>query len=197
MKTHLLFLIITLLTCALKADTRHMHSIYAILELDDPLSKDDRAMIKSVKGFLKWYKKNYTQANSFRMTQPDLQGNYQVRMSACEGYLAFLKQSTYISDSYLNHWRQYFKDRDKGFQETPQDEGPPEGFDYDLVLGTQEPDLIFNAVDNLKFIVAKHQNDIAVLEMMGEWRYYIDMIKENGKWMISNIRITDDDSIAE
>jgi hypothetical protein len=144
-------------------------------------------MIQSVKGFLHWYKINYSKANSFKFTYEDNQGNYQVNLIACKDYLQYLKNSGFISDEYVTLWMKYFDDKAAYLKENLQNEGPPEGFDFDLVLISQEPDLIFNAVEKLDFVLLDLKENKAVLQMSGEWMYDIDMTKENGKWMIDYI----------
>ena len=53
-----------------------------------------------------------------------------------------MKSSGFVSDGYLDVFRDYFKQADEAFRKDPINEGPPPGFDYDIVLLTQEPDLV-------------------------------------------------------
>jgi hypothetical protein len=66
-------------------------------------------------------------------------------------------------------------------------EGPPEGFEFDLVLITQEPELVLNAIDEKQFSVTENNGTKAVLQMGGEDGYDFDMEKINGRWMIAYI----------
>lgn len=150
-------------------------------------SSDTIAMIETVKGFLKWYKENYKQANSFGFTYQDKQGNYHVSISQGEEYLNFLKSSAYISDKYVDAWLKYFKDKAQYLEENLQNEGPPEGFEFDLVLITQEPELVLNEINNLQFAVSENDGSKAILQIAGQFGYDFELIKENGKWMIEYI----------
>jgi len=150
-------------------------------------TSDTLLMIQTVKEFLHWYKINYKQANSFGFTYQDKQGNYQVSISQGEEYLKFLKSSGFISEKYVEAWYKYFKDKAQYLQENLQNEGPPEGFEFDLVLITQEPELVLNEINNLQFVVLENTGDKAILQIVGELGYDFELIKENGKWMIEYI----------
>ncbi|MBK8699251.1 MAG: hypothetical protein IPN29_06760 [Saprospiraceae bacterium] len=154
---------------------------------------DSSQMVTSIKGFLTWYKKNYKKANSFGLTGVDGGGNYIVNATGCKQYLAFLKSSGYISDTYTTLWQTYFNSKEEAFTINPQNEGPPEGFDFDLVLITQEPELIWNAIPKLKFRIIEHHGNKALIEMTGEWIYEIDLSKNKGKWQIDYIATTNFD----
>ncbi|MBK9150952.1 MAG: hypothetical protein IPM26_08085 [Saprospiraceae bacterium] len=168
------------------ASTDAITAIPAIQEEAD-LSNDTLAMIHTVKSFLHWYKDNYSRANSFGFTYQDKQGNYHVAMGECEAYLAYLKSSSYISDTYTALWKQYFMDKAAYLEENLSPEGPPEGFEFDLVLITQEPELVLKAIDQKQFSVTENNGTKAVLQMGGEEGYDFDMEKVNGKWMIAYI----------
>jgi hypothetical protein len=72
-------------------------------------------------------------------------------------------------------------------EENLQKEGPPDGFEFDLVLITQEPELVLNEINNLQFMVSEKNGDKAMLQIVGELGYDFELIKENGKWMIAYI----------
>ncbi len=149
-------------------------------------SNDKLEMIKTVKGFLHWYKKNYTKANSFGFTYQDRNGNFQVSTTQGLEYLKFLKSSGFISQKYVDVWLKYFMDKAQYLKENPQNEGPPEGFEFDLVLITQEPELVFKEIEKMTFTVTEKKGDKAILQING-LGYNIDLVKESGKWMIEYI----------
>lgn len=144
-------------------------------------------MQETVKDFLRWYKTHYTKANSFGFTYQDKQGNFHVSIAQGEEYLNFLKSSGYIADKYVELWLQYFKDKALYLEENPQNEGPPEGFEFDLVLITQEPELMLNEIENLQFAVSENNGEKAILQVAGNWGYDFEMTKVNGKWLIEYI----------
>ncbi len=150
-------------------------------------SNDTLNMIQTIKGFLHWYKQNYKKANSFKFTYEDKPGNYQVNLKDGENYLQYLKSSGYISDEYISLWMKYFTDKASYLKENLQNEGPPEGFEFDLILITQEPELILNAIEKLEFVVLEAKNNKAVMQISGDGMYNIDMTKKKGKWKIDYI----------
>lgn len=149
-------------------------------------SNDKLEMIKTVKGFLHWYKKNYTKSNSFGFTYQDRNGYFQVSTTQGLEYLKFLKSSGFISQKYVDVWLKYFMDKAQYLKENPQNEGPPEGFEFDLVLITQEPELVFKEIEKMTFTVTEKKGDKAILQI-NVLGYNIDLVKESGKWMIEYI----------
>ncbi len=148
---------------------------------------DTMMLQKTIKGFLTWYKVNYAKANGFKLTYADAKGNYQVDSKECEKYLQFLKSSGHISESYIVDWRKYFDSKVEYFKDNIQNEGPPEGFSMDLVLITQEPELILNAIDKLKFKTKEIDDSSAVIEVTGESMYEFELSKKDGLWKIDYI----------
>jgi hypothetical protein len=149
--------------------------------------KEAMLQVNTVKSFLKWYNGNYTKANVFAFTGLNQLGNYIVDQASCEQYLQFLKSSGYISDTYVLEWRKFFQSKTQYFKEFPQNEGPPYGFDVDLVLLTQEPELILEAIDKLKFKIKQRSAKTAIVEVVGEFSYDFELSWVKGKWKIDYI----------
>lgn len=150
---------------------------------------DSTQIVHTIQSFLKWYKINYRKSSEFRLVGTDKNGNYFVNKKNCKKYLKHLKSSGLISDVYINHWNQYFSEMDKNFRENPQNEGPPEGFDYDLVTDTQEPDLLYNAGDQLQFHIQQIEKNHAVIITSDIWNHRFALSKSGGKWRIDSINV--------
>jgi len=187
MKISTLLLIIILLSCKSKPETIEITTQTESIVSSEVSTNDTLAMQETVKAFLRWYKTNYTKANSFGYTYQDKQGNFHVSVAQGEEYLKFLKSSGYIAAKYVELWLQYFKDKADYLEKNLQNEGPPEGFEFDLVLITQEPELMLNEIDNLQFAVSERNGDKAILQVAGHWGYDFELTKENGKWLIEYI----------
>lgn len=163
-------------------------TLRASAEVSLELSKNDTlAIIDNIKAFLIWYKNNYLKVNEFEFTSSDSTGNYVVNTKECEKYLQYLKSSELISEDYIQEWRKYFSSRKEYFIDNPQNEGPAEGFDMDLVLITQEPELILDAIDKLEFKAIEINSNNAVMQVNGEFMYNFEMSKKEGKWKIDYI----------
>ena len=152
-----------------------------------PVLDDITAMKNTAKSFLLWYRANYREANKFKFTSTDKNGNYQVNDAECKAFLKFLHSSSFVSDIYVTTWQKYFDDKARNFKQFPQAQGAPEGFDNDLVLMTQEPKTIFKALDKMKFAVTEHTSKTGIVKILGEWGYDIEMSKKDGKWKIDYI----------
>lgn len=187
MRTHFFVIFIALFIANLHAECLNSDDKKINVSHIGSINNDSLRMIQTVTGFLHWYKANYTEANSFGFTFQDKKGNYQVSISQSKKYLEFLKSSGFISEKYVIAWLKYFKDKAQYLQENLQNEGPPEGFEFDLVLITQEPELVLNNINNLQFVIVENSRSKAILQVIGEFSYDFELIKENGKWMIEYI----------
>ncbi|MVM38001.1 hypothetical protein GO730_11015 [Spirosoma sp. HMF3257] len=113
--------------------------------------------------------------------------NYSVNAKNGERYLAYLKSSRLLTDKYLNEWRTYFKERQAGFQASPQNEGPPTGFEYDLVMLSQDVDQQLNSLKSLKINSVKiRQNRASVTFFLLE-DYEFRLVRQNNRWLINEI----------
>ncbi|MBK9270350.1 MAG: hypothetical protein IPM48_02040 [Saprospiraceae bacterium] len=150
-------------------------------------AEDSIQAIWQVRNFLKWYAQNYKKASSFQLV--DQSGNYTVKMDQCMAFLDFLKSSEMVSDTFLESWKEYFIEWQQRYQINPQDEGPPEGFDHDLVLLSQEPELIFQAIDSLELSIIELQENRSLVRIRGNWNYLIALSRENELWKMDAISI--------
>ncbi|MDQ3142365.1 MAG: hypothetical protein M3Q56_08995 [Bacteroidota bacterium] len=191
-----LFLTLILL-CFIVSDSNSKVVGKVINTIEDAKSigveNDSLSIFKTVNKFLQWYKVNYKVANAFKFTFTDSKGNYQVNMKECNKYLAYLQSSLFISDTYVQEWKKYFEMKVEYFAAYPMKEGPPEGFDVDLILMTQEPELVLNNIKNLPMKIAELTPDKAILHIEADYGYEIDLSRVSGKWKIDYISPLNDD----
>jgi hypothetical protein len=160
------------------------------------VKKDSGLIVNRVYGFIKWYKINYKQINNFPLTYVDASNNYQVNLINCDKYLAQLKSSKFISQEYIRLWREYFQSKAENFKTNVQNEGPPEGFDFDFVLHSQEPELIFQGLEKLKYTIEEMNNSKAVIIVHTEWedwKYAVELSKIKNLWYIDYISLKEPD----
>lgn len=96
----------------------------------------------AVKTYLGWYAAHHDEFNPNFITGgfPDTTSFYAVSMPVAEDWLARLRQSGHFSAAYVQDWRSYISSYADTLQKHPQNDGPPEGFSYDLLMLSQEPD---------------------------------------------------------
>lgn len=125
------------------------YSIIASLIFIAACSSSDKQIkepSETVISFLKWYTENMKTVGNINMVNNN--GNmivdstklYSVNFDSTEKYLAALKKSGFISDKYISKWREHFKEVDSDFKANPQYDGPPEAFNFDLIMCSQEYD---------------------------------------------------------
>ncbi|MEP7264045.1 MAG: hypothetical protein ABI772_06095 [Bacteroidota bacterium] len=150
---------------------------------------------KTVVDFIKWYSNNMSRLNKIEIVNNsfdsifDSTGLYSINFTNGELFLAELKKSGFISDAYVEFMRNYFKDCEKNFVENPQFDGPPEGFDFDLVLWSQEYDEDLKHIDKStvgESSISSKKANIQIKFPSGSSLKY-DLSLYNDKWMIDKI----------
>lgn len=149
--------------------------------------------LQTVKDFLSWYGTNYREANSFELVNQGDSVFYSVNFEETEKFLAYLKSSGFVSDAYLDVFRKKFAEAQINFDKDPINEGPPMGFDYDIVLWTQEPDLVIEKGKNPSVIFSSIRDGQASLALDVYMKLQFELSKKNGSWKIDRIFPTEGD----
>lgn len=144
--------------------------------------------------FLKWYRKNHTddlQRNLVNNADAntDTTKPYSVNFKDTERYLSDLKSSGFLSEKFLNKWRNYFRECDDYFKQHPQYDGPPDGFNYDLILNTQDVEESLIAIDTIKIVELHISGNNATVEVDLLMRVLFRLSQSDSKWLIDEIEI--------
>ena len=158
-------------------------------EIQPDLTKEP---VKTVVDFLNWYRENYEKISKIQMVNmpsfKDPNSFYTVNFDEIEEYLIFLKTSGFVSDKYLQQWRDYLKKAGIKLEQDKVNDGPPEGFEFDFVLWTQEIDETLEAINDPKLISSKITRNKAVVKIYILMRLEFKLSKQNGKWRIDDIQ---------
>jgi hypothetical protein len=159
-------------------------------EIKPDLTKEP---IKTVINFLKWYRENEKTLSKIQMVNiPSIEEKnsfYTVNFEKTEQYLAALKKSGFVSDKYMDQWRDYFKKADIKLKQNPMNDGPPDGFEFDFVLWTQEIDETLEAINNPKLISTQITTDNAIVTLDILMRLEYKLSKQGDKWLIDDIQV--------
>ncbi|MEO7045416.1 MAG: hypothetical protein ABI091_08950 [Ferruginibacter sp.] len=181
-----LFIICSLFVCCSFTDAVAINR-----EQMTAVKKDPVPAQQAIVQFLKWYKINLNKANNFPILVKDSADNYMVNKAACTDYLNFLKTSQCISQKYVEYWKVFFNDKASELRDHPIQSDIPEGFDMDLVLITQEPDIILNKIGNLKFKIVSMNEKVALIGVRlpsdKSVQYEFEMYKSKAGWQIGYI----------
>jgi hypothetical protein len=194
----LLFLFLTLFSFACNNESNQSRSNNSIVRdsfavSNDTLTKDSNHTsldcTNTIMAFLKWYKMNYEKVNSMQNAVVSLKGDsanaqYRVDFDAAEKYLAKLRASGFFSDQFLQKTLQYFKRADENLVRTRQNEGPPEGFEFDLLLLTQESESLLAHYESSK-IATIAPNQIKLV--LPENTLYFTVRGQQGNCIIDSI----------
>jgi len=155
--------------------------------LERGLSPDEELARQTVVSFLAWYKNHIQEANRIPLVNQTEGEPYSVNLENGERYLRYLKSSHLLTDAYLNNWITYFKERQEAFRQSPQSEGPPMGFDFDLVMLTQDVDMQLAELETVKMDEVSVINDEAMLDFTLLDSYKFRLVRQNRRWLINEI----------
>lgn len=185
-------LLACLLFCCLGFNTSsHFHRPEAISNKTAAVANDSVQLKNNITAFLRWYKTNLHKANRFPLLAKDGKDCFMISKNGCTGYLNFLKSSNRVSSKYIGYWQTWFNDKAIMLKKEKIKSDIPDGFDMDLVLITQEPDLVLEKIDSLKFNVVSLSKSAAVMKLTlpsdSSIDYEFEMQKSKGRWLIDYI----------
>lgn len=156
-----------------------------------PVVSDTMKVQTNIANFLRWYKTNYKTANAFPLLIKDGNDNFMVNKKAYTDYLNFLGSSQYIAPKYIGYWETFFVDKQKELAKNKIKSDIPDGFDFDLVLITQEPELILDKIDSIHFKIASMNDSVALVGLTipsdSSIEYEFEMYKVKNAWQIGYI----------
>ncbi|MEO5889325.1 MAG: hypothetical protein ABIQ31_03690 [Ferruginibacter sp.] len=185
------YLVILAVTCSACNDTAPVAALAPVKKEIEVVVSDSTKVQINITGFLRWYKDNYKKANSFPLLIKDKADNFMVNKTAYTDYLAFLNSSNYLSPKYIGYWETFFIDKEKELNKNKIKSDIPDGFDFDLVLITQEPDILLNKIDSIKFNITSMNDSVALVGMRlpsdSSIEYEFEMYKTKNTWQIGYI----------
>lgn len=140
--------------------------------------------------FLRWYQTHESELSALPLVNPpaDSADFYSVNQRATERYLALFNSSKLVSPEYLAYWKTYFEEAERHFQTHPQHEGPPEGFEYDLILQSQEVDL--EQLTQAQVIQQTIEDNRAqvLIRLPDQQKLRFTLQKQQNRWLIDGIK---------
>lgn len=191
MKATILTIIITLfLACQSKSKSEYTEIVTANEVSAESITTTEP--VQTVISFLKWYKINYNDLNGedlvdYKEYDSDTTKYYSVNFDKADKYLEKLKSSKFLTKEYLEALKSHFLKSDQNFHKFHQNEGPPAGFDYDLVLLTQEINDTISALDKPTIISVSESPEKAVVNIDIYMKRSFKLSNIDGKWLIDKI----------
>lgn len=194
-KRNLLILFsILILSCVKTKNTESETTELSEKKIDSLKVESNESLTIKIKEFINWYGKNQTKLSQIELVNNshneiiDSTKFYSVNFENAEKYLTEFKKSGLFSEKYIESQRKYFKDCESDFIAEPENDGPPSGFDYDIVLKSQDfeiEELIRDLkVKNLTVTekTAKLTADFGIY-----YKLNFTLSKENEVWKIDDI----------
>lgn len=121
------------------------------------------------KYFLNWYKQNFEKINDLQLVEtPEVDERisyYKIDYNSTKKYLSILKSSNLFSEYFLINLESYFKLGDEKLQKLKQNDGAPVGFEFDLLLYSQEPESILDNIQSISYNVEFQSQDKAIVKI--------------------------------
>ena len=160
------------------------------------LQKNTAQIKKTIVNFLKWYKKD--QKDTSKKTYSTLRGGYPdtttkpyIDTGGLEMYLNHFRQTGYVTESYLDALRNYFKEIGEGLKAAPKtkDLVKINGMDIDFVLGTFEPEMILDHIKEGRFdkICIIYNKAIVRFRISKVIKVLFTLTRIKNNWMIDYI----------
>lgn len=154
-----------------------------------------------MKAYLNWYAKHHEEFDTSLVEGggEDTTSFYAVNQAAVDDWLSRLGYSGHFSATYVAGWRRYIRSYADTLRKHPQNDGPPEGFSYDLLMLSQEPDTRLEELQKGTFSTRYTGAAGATVQARGSqhegWREGLDFtLSKNAanKWLIDSITVPDD-----
>ena len=184
----LIVIVFTFSYCSQTEDKNTSTTINTLISADTTSTPEN-----TVLAFLKWYKDNGSGlSNNLVLNnstkERDSTKFYAVNFQATENYLKKLKETSMISDKYVNKWREYFRKCDQHFKNNPTNEGPPTGFDYEFITFSQEdPGLSVLEKAKLSVIERDKNSSVVLIQFPSTYQYKYYLTKQGAHWQIDDI----------
>ncbi|MEI7597436.1 MAG: hypothetical protein WCK02_16930 [Bacteroidota bacterium] len=192
----ILFLVIIsffLIACTSKENSKHENG--ANLRNDSiKYAVSYKDQLKVVVDFLYWYRDYESNSHKINMVNNctnkfDSTKFYSVNFKGTEQYLSDMKKSGFLSEKYIEQWRTYFKQCDLSFKKNPQNDGPPEGFEYDFVMFSQDYEDDLAKLNKIN--IGKYKGDsnkfylTIIFPSTQSLEFFLSI--NDGKWLIDDI----------
>lgn len=152
-----------------------------------PAQTDEAAITEAVHNFYKWYEVNAGALADLFFVKP---GNpATIDQAKMDEHYAILAKSGCFSQTYIDAEKAYFKNLEATDWKTEDvNEGPLTGLDYDRFLCSQEME-DFKLLTTAPVSVQGLGTEKVTARMsLGEYQdKKYEMVKENGKWLISKV----------
>lgn len=199
-KPYLLLLAAGLLSCSTAPTEQPATAARAATHTTRPPAKPAPAPERAVQAYLSWYAAHHEEFNPnfIEGGGEDTTSFYAVDEAVADDWLTRLHQSGYFSAAYVQGWRSYIRSYADTLRKHPQNDGPPEGFSYDLLMLSQEPDTRLEELQKGTFSTRYAGPTSATVLARGPrhegWREGLNFILTRnsvGKWLIDSIDVPD------
>ena len=159
----------------------------SILSNKKDMNVNSSGCITTLQNFLEWYNVQFNSLNSIQIVelkQDTAISQYRVNFNKATKYIDQIRLSGFFSENYCQDKLQYFKEKDQELVKDKQSDGPPIGFEADLLLLTQEPNEVLKNHNSLKI----DQVSPTVFKLISiDNNLLFNVVMKNGKCLIDKI----------
>jgi hypothetical protein len=194
-KRNLLILFsILILSCGKTKNTESETTELSGKNIDSLRVERNESLTIRIKEFINWYGKNQTKLSQIELVNNshneiiDSTKFYSVNFENTEKYLTEFKKSGLFSEKYIESQRKYFKDCESDFIAEPENDGSPSGFDYDIVMKSQDFEIEELIRDlKIKNLTVTEKTAKLTADFGIYYKLNFTLSKENEVWKIDDI----------
>ena len=184
MKQIAIFLLVVMASCS-SNETGQKDSADATTTTQ---SNIDEQPAKTIIDFLKWYR-THQLLDSAIVKGGEGAGEYSMNFDEVEKYCSALLATHFVSATYIEKRHDFFDKCEKNFKANRAYEGPPEGFESDLIMLSQEYDVNLQNIEKSKVVSQSISDNVATIKiqfMQGNALTY-KLTKYGDAWAIDDI----------
>lgn len=188
----LLFVTISIIACSdTKAKSRKLNK-KNVIPFAESLEEQAISPDSTIIAFLTWYRDNEERLRQIQLVKGGLEDTttfYSVDFLATEKYLSELKKSGYVSNKFLDTLRQNFNKSNEDLKAHPQNDGPPPGFEADLIMKAQDYMSVWDGLNKAKLIEKNINNNTAhIVYLFADYYRMKFLMSKSGKhWLIDSL----------
>ncbi len=158
----------------------------------DSLKHADQTTL--IKNYYRWFNDNAEELDQFKLIKNyenngDSTLTFSIDFPATERWLNKFESSGFVSENFITHWRNYFKECEEALQAEKSWDGAITGFDYRFIYGSQDDDLTNELLEQCKFIssTTEGNHEVVTIGAPGMYSPLVTHLEKtaDGKWKVA------------
>lgn len=130
--------------------------------------------VGETKDFLIWYKNNFDSISDAQDSLIDFDTYYRPKYDKVDTYINVLASSGFFTEEYISNFKNDIIKAMDQLLEFKQNDGPPEGFDYDFFFGHEYDSYLTMIPDSISVESIRKTKELKIVKVAGYQLYNLD-----------------------